>query len=253
MNPLQRSLIEKSGHDNGFEYVVSSAPEIVNLASARHPNRLAIVLEHGIYPLRLHTSSPSLVPELKRSFPHAPGDGEEFLRHSEAELAIFMRRAAGLSRALPQQAAAEYQLNLAAELAKLPDGTSGTELERLVCTRVGQDTFRQAMLDYWGGACAVTGVALPAVLCASHAKPWAECASDGERLDVFNGFLLSANLDALFDRFLISFDEQGSLLMAPSLTSQDLVPLGIAPSMKLRWLDALHLPYLAFHRRRLGT
>ena len=45
--------------------------------------------------------------------------------------------------------------------------------------------------------------------CASHAKPWAECANDAERLDVFNGFLLVANLNALFDRFLISFDDTG--------------------------------------------
>ena len=41
--------------------------------------------------------------------------------------------------------------------------------------------------------------------------------TDAERLDVFNGFLLSANLDALFDRFLISFDEQGALVTAPAL------------------------------------
>jgi predicted restriction endonuclease len=107
------------------------------------------------------------------------------------------------------------------------------------------------MLDYWGGACAVTGIAIPEVLRASHAKPWAECASDAERLDVFNGFLLSANLDALFDRFLISFDEQGVLMIAPALTGLDLLPLGIAPGMKLRWINALHQPYLALHRPRL--
>jgi hypothetical protein len=87
--------------------------------------------------------------------------------------------------------------------------------EPRVLQRVGQNKFREAMLDYWGGACAVTGVAIPQVLRASHAKPWSECASDAGRLDVFNGFLLSANLDALFDRYLISFDEQGELIIAP--------------------------------------
>ena len=40
-------------------------------------------------------------------------------------------------------------------------------------------------------------MALPEVLRASHAKPWAECANDAERLDVFNGFLLVANLDGV--------------------------------------------------------
>jgi len=73
------------------------------------------------------------------------------------------------------------------------------------------------------------------VASASHAKPLAECVSDAERLDVFNGFLLSANLDTLFDRFLISFDEQGVLVIAPALAGQDLLPLGITLGMKLRW------------------
>lgn len=89
------------------------------------------------------------------------------------------------------------------------------------------------------------------VLRASHAKPWAECATDAEQLDVFNGFMLSANLDALFDRFLISFDEQGALITAPALAELDLQPLGISPGMKLRWVNALHKPYLAMLRSRL--
>jgi len=42
---------------------------------------------------------------------------------------------------------------------------------------------------------------------------------DGRRaVGCVNGFLLSPNLDALFDRFLISFDEQGVLVIAPALT-----------------------------------
>ena len=120
----------------------------------------------------------------------------------------------------------------------------------MVRQRVGQNKFRDAMMDYWGGACAVTGVAIPEVLRASHAKPWAECVTDAERLDVFNGFLLSANLDALFDRFLISFDDQGVLVIAPALAGIDLQPLGISSGMKLRWVNALHRPYLELHRAR---
>lgn len=121
----------------------------------------------------------------------------------------------------------------------------------MVRQRVGQNKFRDAMMDYWGGACAVTDVAIPEVLRASHAKPWAECATEAERLDVFNGFLLSANLDALFDRFLISFDEQGLLIISSVLAGIDLQPLGISLGMKLRWVDALHQPYLVTHRSRL--
>lgn len=250
MNPLQRALIEKMGNDNGFEHVVASDASCVTLASARHANRALVGLDGGAYHVRFETGSPSLLPELLRSFP-ATQVADTFRVGTEADLAALLRRAASLSRALPSQAANDYQQAVAAELSELPAGIVGTEVERMVRQRVGQNKFREAMLDYWGGACAVTGVAIPEVLRASHAKPWAECASDAERLDVFNGFLLSANLDALFDRFLISFDEQGFLVTAPALAGTELKLLGIAPGIKLRWVNALHQPYLTLHRGRV--
>ena len=252
MNPLQRTLIEKTGNDNGFEHVVASDASGVTLASARHANRALVGVENGTYYVRFQTVSLSLLPELQRSFPATVVEVDAFRIVTEANLAALLRRAASLSRALPSQAANDYQQAVAAELAALPAGIVGTEVERMVRQRVGQNKFRDAMLDYWGGACAVTGIAIPEVLRASHAKPWAECATDAERLDVFNGFLLSANLDALFDRFLISFDEHGVLVIAPALVGIDLQPLGISPGMKLRWVNALHQPYLAMHRARLA-
>lgn len=250
MNPLQRALIEKTGNDNGFEHVVNSDEALVTLASARHANRALVGMVNSVYHVRFETTSPSLLPELQRSFSQAH-DADVFWAATEADLAALLRRAASLSRALPSQAANDYQQALAAELAALPEGIAGTEVERMVRQRVGQNKFRDAMLDYWGGACAVTGATIPAVLRASHAKPWSECSSDAERLDVFNGFLLSANLDALFDRFLISFDKQGALIIYPELNGIDLQPLGVLPGMKLRWINSLHEPYLQPHRIRV--
>ena len=107
------------------------------------------------------------------------------------------------------------------------------------------------MLDYWGGACAVTGLAVPEVLRASHAKPWADCTSDAERLDVFNGFMLSANLDALFDRFLITFDDTGKIIISSRLNLAQRDGLGLNPSLCLRWIANEHLPYLQYHRSLL--
>lgn len=251
MNPLQRTLIEKTGNDNGFEHVLVSEASCVTLASARHANRALVGLEKDAYHVRFQTVSQTLMPELQRSFPQMGTESGGFRLVTEAALAALLRRAASLSRALPSQAVNDYQQAVAAELTSLPASIAGTEVERLVRQRVGQDKFRDAMLDYWGGACAVTGVTIPEVLRASHAKPWAECATDAERLDVFNGFLLSANLDALFDRFLISFDGQGALVIAPVLARLDLQPLGISPGLKLRWINELHQPYLALHRSQL--
>ncbi len=67
-----------------------------------------------------------------------------------------------------------------------------TEIERLVIQRIGQDVFRQALMDYWGGQCPLSGITDPALLRASHIVPWAECTTDEQRLDVHNGLLLSA-------------------------------------------------------------
>ena len=251
MNPLQRALVEKAGHDHGFEHVVTSGPDGVVLASARHAASAQVAEKSaGGYILHLRAETSTLLPEMRRSFAlQAHADG--FTADSVASLATLLRRAAGLARALPSQAANDYEATVASQLAQLPADLSGTEVERLVRQRVGQQKFREAMLDYWGGACAVTGMALPEVLRASHAKPWAECTSDAERLDVFNGFLLLANLDALFDRFLVSFDDAGQLLISPLLSEDDRSRLGLQPGMVLRWLSAAHRVYLTWHRLRL--
>jgi len=201
-------------------------------------------------------SSPSislLTAELERSFPDLQRAGPGFTAPHQDALARVLRRAAELAHSLPDQAAQDFEARLALELEQLPGALRGTEVERLVRLRVGQQAFRRAMLDYWGGACAVTGIAMPAILRASHAKPWAECSRDSERLDVYNGFLLSANLDALFDAFLISFSDEGVLLVSPSIGHELRESLGLDRPLRLRWLAAGHLPYLQYHLARFGS
>lgn len=251
MNPLLRSLIEKCGHDHGFEHVVSSSIQAVVLASARHAAKAKVMSQpEGGYLMHLEAVTPALVPEMTRTFAAACRPGG-FVAPNEAELGALLRRAASLARALPSQAAQDFEAAVSGQLSQLPAGLGGTEVERMVRQRVGQQKFREAMLDYWGGACAVTGVALPEVLRASHAKPWAECSTDAERLDVFNGFLLVANLDALFDRFLVSFDDQGKMIVSSRLTASDMTRLGLPPGLSLRWLSDQHRHYLEWHREKL--
>ena len=149
---------------------------------------------------------------------------------------------------LPNHAARLF----AEEVQKLDaKGLEGTEALRLVKQRIGQNLYRQALLEYWGGACALTGLAIPALLRASHAKPWADCESDDERLNVFNGFLLSAHFDALFDAGFISFTDDGRLLISPNLTDQDKILLGLESPSTLRWISPRHLPFLGRHRARV--
>lgn len=250
MNPLQRTIIEKVGHDNGFEHVLSSAGDAVILASARHRSQAAVTALAGGFEVRFQPATPALLPELLRSFQPWVGADDMFFVQTLPDLAALLRRTASLSQALPNQAVRDYHAAVVQAVAELPAENRGTEVERLVRQRVGQERYRDALLTYWGGACAVTGVAVTEALRASHAKPWAECADDAERLDAFNGFLLVANLDALFDRFLISFDDAGYLLTSTRLSQSDLPGLGIHSGMRLRWLASEHRHYLQWHRER---
>ena len=254
MTPLKRALIEKAGHDHGFEHTVSATGAAVTLGSARHPAKAEVSLAQQGYAMALVQGPATLPSELARSFADWPRAGDAYVAATDAQLAQWLHRAAVLAQSLPNQAAVDFDAQVQQALAALPNADSlSTEVQRLVRQRVGQDRYRQAMLDYWGGACAVTGLTLAPALRASHAKPWADCSTDAERLDVFNGFLLSATLDALFDKFLISFSDAGDLLVSPQLSLADRQLLGLDGVLKLRWVAPAHGPYLAFHRVRFGN
>lgn len=126
-----------------------------------------------------------------------------------------------------------------------------TEVERMVKQRVGQDIFRNALIAFWQGRCAVTSLAVLPLLRASHIKPWADCESNQERLDVFNGLLLAPHLDALFDGGWITFDDEGKLVKSPLLDVTALQLLGVISEMKLTHLTADHRPYLEYHRQHV--
>ncbi|MGY0194574.1 HNH endonuclease [Leptothrix sp. BB-4] len=124
-----------------------------------------------------------------------------------------------------------------------------TQRDLLTTGRVGQDSYRAALMQLWQGRCALTGVDVPEVLIASHAKPWSEC-SDAERLDPHNGLLLAASVDRLFDAGLIGFDDDGGLLCSPLLRPETLRAIGVAPDARLARVDAALKPYLRHHRER---
>ena len=127
--------------------------------------------------------------------------------------------------------------------------TRSTSRQVTVATRVGQDKFREKGIKYWK-TCAVTGCNVTSILKSSHVKPWA--VSDAlERLDAFNGILLTPNLDSLFDAGLISFTDGGAILIASALSAGACQSLGVTPAMRLRKVNTAHLPYLRYHRERV--
>jgi predicted restriction endonuclease len=117
-----------------------------------------------------------------------------------------------------------------------------------VKARLGQGKFRNALLEEWKG-CSVTGLFLPSILRASHIKPW-KVSINFERLDVSNGLLLLPQFDDLFDLGLVTFSDEGSILLSKALKGVPLSLLGIDSRSRLRHIREAHKPYLDYHRSR---
>jgi hypothetical protein len=122
---------------------------------------------------------------------------------------------------------------------------SPTEREVLVQARRGQGRFRQDLLEYWQG-CAVVGSTIQSILRASHIQPWRK-SEDRERLDPANGLLLTANLDALFNDGLISFDDHGEMLVSSRLRQSDRSLLQLGGKLR-KGPVARQIGYLRYHR-----
>lgn len=118
-----------------------------------------------------------------------------------------------------------------------------TERLSLINARIGQGQYRADMLKIWQ-RCAVTGYDKPALLTASHIKPWSQ-SSNAERLDPYNGLLLIPNLDRLFDQGFISFKQDGSILISKSLSDPNI--LGVKSDMSIKLLPQQYA-YMEYHR-----
>ena len=123
-----------------------------------------------------------------------------------------------------------------------------TEREQVIAARVGQGVYRERLLAKWDGACAVTGLAEPALLMASHARPW-RGATNKARLDGDNGLPLVPNLDKLFDKGYISFADDGTIMISSALSAAACATFGVDTAMHLaKPLNSGQQSYMAYHR-----
>ncbi len=96
--------------------------------------------------------------------------------------------------------------------------TGPTETIREVKVRRVQRFFRQTVLESYNNRCAISGLAIPELLVASHIIPWAE--DESRRADPTNGIALNALYDKAFDRHLISFDADFRLVLSERIKAQ---------------------------------
>jgi predicted restriction endonuclease len=111
-----------------------------------------------------------------------------------------------------------------------PQGPS--EVQRIVRTRRVQSFFRDAVLVSYGNRCALSDIAVPDLLNASHIMPWKT--SVERRADPRNGIALNALYDRAFDRGLITFDESLRVVLSRRLGN------GAAPGLYREALLRLH-------------
>lgn len=146
-----------------------------------------------------------------------------------------------------------------AEAAQSPDPDDGdpgdvaalsdTEREAIAKLRTVQGKYRSRLLEYWGGKCCITGLSIPELLRASHIKPWKDC-NPAERVDVYNGLILSGSLDLAFDQGFISFSDKGEILISSQLpqTLLSVLPLHGNERIDLR---SEQIKYLTYHRENV--
>lgn len=249
ISTIERTILEKCAKDAGWEIDSNSKSDCINLFSSFFEETSTIRKNSdSSFVIRF---SKTLSKSHFDSDIHFNSNGEyEFTLQESFSFSVMLKRIAELFASLPDNPLEQYQKKLAefsdTEIQK-------TEAERIVKERVGQDIYREALMNYWGGACAVTGCTLKEALRASHAKPWKDCTSDAERLNVYNGFLLTANLDALFDKGYISFTDDGLIMLSSEFAfdGADMRGLGINSDMKLRWIEDKHLEFLDYHHKNV--
>jgi hypothetical protein len=127
--------------------------------------------------------------------------------------------------------------------------------EAITKIRIGQSQFRNDILNSDSNTCIFTDINDPKLLIASHIKPWKE-SSNVERRDLHNGLLLTPTFDKLFDRFLITFDETGTLIWTSNRLTNDIIiklKLGISTiEENMIDINENNRLYFDFHREKFN-
>lgn len=238
------SELRDAANGHGYRIGPEQAAGWLFFRSATAPGEIAVsATDAGMLgPFFLSVGHPGAARELQAqaAAPCARGHAGAFVFLTRDALLHGVSTAYRLSMSLPTLPYEEF----VKETAHLGD----TEAERAQKIRIGQDRFREALLNYWNGTCPLTGITNPELLRASHIIPWASCDSDQERLNVHNGLLLSSLWDAAFDAGLVTFDDDGQVISSSHLGEPAMRELGIEAAPRLILTDE-HRVRLDWHRR----
>jgi hypothetical protein len=170
------------------------------------------------------------------------GPGKECFRTLERLGFPPVPKVAGSSGREEEEDAAEVEIRQRTDI-------GATEKLTLISARRGQGVFRDN-LEQIERKCWMTGVSDRNHLRASHIKPWCKCAT-AEKLDGFNGLLLSPHFDHLFDRGYLSFENDGTVLVSPGLNTKVLDAWRIRLPKRTKAFRPESHKYLSYHRRHI--
>lgn len=121
------------------------------------------------------------------------------------------------------------------------------EEQEIVKARLGQGKYREQLLEQCR-YCPFTMIADERLLIASHIKPWAASTSK-EKIDPYNGYILSPLFDKLFDRGFITFTENKHVILSEFISPYTWKQINIKNNSFIKALpmDEKRIEYLKFH------
>lgn len=132
-----------------------------------------------------------------------------------------------------------------------PTGTDrDTTKQAVIDARRGQGLFRRRVDELWGHRCCATGLDVTSLLRASHIQPWRD-SNNSQRLDPYNGLLLSVGYDLAFDLGFITFDHAGKLILSPQLFEDKAAHIGVRPDTMLSRIPTRTAKYLEYHQEHI--
>lgn len=118
------------------------------------------------------------------------------------------------------------------------------EKQALIKQRIGHSLFAKKVKERAGKTCQINPK-ISRNLIASHIKPWA-VSERNEKVDIANGLCLSPNYDGLFEYGVISFNDDGSIIIN-KLSNHEMGAYGLNGSERIIVTNA-QSTYLAWHR-----
>ncbi len=132
----------------------------------------------------------------------------------------------------------------------------GDDVEGTTKVRRGQGVFKKDLIKSYVNNNKSVKCAIPNCnvcggnfLIASHILAWSKC-TKFQRMDHDNGLLLCPNHDKLFDKYYISFDDEGKIIFSEIMTDDIIEQFGLNRDIVLDFNDRQR-EYMSKHREKL--